>query len=960
MKSFVVTLLAALLPLANMAPEWVPPMAGDDPQPGTVFLPMVANDANDTGGGGGRIVSNGCVGEVRLASNLVPTLQLGDVAGARPIQYLLDEQMIAQTAPNVMPTAHPQNIYLPGWNTKPGATTQVKINLGGTRCLKRLWYYDHQGIGNANLYVSQTGEPNSWGAPIASLNLDRYQEWRSVVLSAVQAQFLLVEFTAQTGVGELLVNVGNIVMATATPTATPASTATPTRTPSPTTTPTMPPLTPSPTQPPSNSAVLEAAAGCASGWRVKLNGANAKRLDGSAQNAWSQAVGALLDEQATFKNGIPWSQWAPGFQSADNVDEALIDFGGTAQLGGVWVYAQGNGSGGDLDLAVHAGGSGNWVLPVSSSEGWQLHNQVSGTARIVRLKRNQPNENIREMVFCTGQQPSTVTPTTTQTPTPTPTGTTVPPTNSGVDSLLPKLALPLAAIQSTQYANLRIDTLADWTNWMTPTNASYYNTPVYYARGGWIRSHPNKPDLACINLHDRHWTTGPDGKAYHTWHRASMPHPDMAGLTCNFGHEHGLDPRLSAVFTASGGLPPFGYVLEQHHSDEATHHGGMHRHEDHVGNKVTFANTYTATFGNAANRDVQNGMVTTRIYDAGFTCSVLSKVHQGAHSVDAFRAHLHEYFLTVACNDAQNTAFSVKMLVPFGSPNVFNDTSLNANAPNFTINLALNPVIGLDGNPISLATQLSPITTSVGLAPNPREFSHFTSYLWKSLTATEPLTDRLNQVDLWTQIVSVKTLKPSGGTGEIQFGPYYIVKNPSRTYDRTYEFEVGRTDKRRVIRTIELCYRPNGASGFIRESAQFCQSAPDQKPAWNSPDSPFNGTYRAVNFKSFAVSNENGYAGFCTDVFGQNPSPLVNGACQNPFHIKQSSATITNHWNEERFRSDGSLNPNAKCAPGTNVCGITGSLLGSAPAPGGGYYPAGLGFELIVDQRNTGPIYGEN
>jgi hypothetical protein len=81
-------------------------------------------------------------------------------------------------------------------------------------------------------------------------------------------------------------------------------------------------------------------------------------------------------------------------------------------------------------------------------------------------------------------------------------------------------------------------------------------------------------------VHDRYSTIGPDGKRYPTWHPPVDP---LSG--CSFGHEHGRDPRGSALYREVGDLP-FGYVNEQ--LDVANL--GMRRHEDHVGHKIEWEN----------------------------------------------------------------------------------------------------------------------------------------------------------------------------------------------------------------------------------------------------------------------------------------------------------------------------------------------------------------------------------
>ncbi|MCU0625654.1 MAG: hypothetical protein MUF21_04085 [Gemmatimonadaceae bacterium] len=67
--------------------------------------------------------------------------------------------------------------------------------------------------------------------------------------------------------------------------------------------------------------------------------------------------------------------------------------------------------------------------------------------------------------------------------------------------------------------------------------------------------------------HDRHVTTGPDGRTYPTWH----PPVDVEAR-CRHTHEHGSNPRLFPAFDAVG-MPPFGYAIAQ--AGESEPHPGF-------------------------------------------------------------------------------------------------------------------------------------------------------------------------------------------------------------------------------------------------------------------------------------------------------------------------------------------------------------------------------------------------
>lgn len=69
---------------------------------------------------------------------------------------------------------------------------------------------------------------------------------------------------------------------------------------------------------------------------------------------------------------------------------------------------------------------------------------------------------------------------------------------------------------------------------------------------------PGPQDTCTVEEHNSYSVIGPDGKRYSTWHAPTHTRSD--GSVCSFGHEHGHDPRLSAVTQT---MPPFGYAAEQ-------------------------------------------------------------------------------------------------------------------------------------------------------------------------------------------------------------------------------------------------------------------------------------------------------------------------------------------------------------------------------------------------------------
>src|SRR5881394_4305209 len=141
---------------------------------------------------------------------------------------------------------------------------------------------------------------------------------------------------------------------------------------------------------------------------------------------------------------------------------------------------------------------------------------------------------------------------------------------------------------------------------------------------------PGPRDDCTAAQHDAYSVVGPDHKRYPTWH------PPVDPVTgCSFGHDHGRDPRGSALDAAVGPIP-FGYANEQ----LDVYDPANPRHEDHFGHKIEWENNVLMHFGSAAAGSLFE-----------IRCDVLTKLHQGTHSKDAFTNNLHELAYHLRCSD---------------------------------------------------------------------------------------------------------------------------------------------------------------------------------------------------------------------------------------------------------------------------------------------------------------------
>ncbi|HEV8123510.1 MAG TPA: hypothetical protein VGP80_04675 [Gemmatimonadales bacterium] len=129
--------------------------------------------------------------------------------------------------------------------------------------------------------------------------------------------------------------------------------------------------------------------------------------------------------------------------------------------------------------------------------------------------------------------------------------------------------------------------------------------------------------------HDRYVVAGPDGKLYPTWHPAVDP---VKG--CSYGHEHGRDPRGSALYQAIGEVP-FGVAGEA----LSIWDSGRALPEDHAAQKVEWQNGVMLQQEVAGQRE-----------DIGVRCDFLVKFHQAVPG-DPSTGNPTELVYHVRCDD---------------------------------------------------------------------------------------------------------------------------------------------------------------------------------------------------------------------------------------------------------------------------------------------------------------------
>jgi len=367
-----------------------------------------------------------------------------------------------------------------------------------------------------------------------------------------------------------------------------------------------------------------------------------------------------------------------------------------------------------------------------------------------------------------------------------------------------------------------------------PDGPALEAAPPAVAFGIW-RPGPGECSAA---IHDRYSTIGPDGKRYPTWH------PPVDPLTgCSFGHEHGRDPRGSALYREVGDLP-FGYVNEQLDASDL----GMRRHEDHVGHKIEWENGIVLRTGGGAGQLLE------------VRCDVLTKLHQGTHSKDAFTNNLHELNYHLRCSD--RTELHVALLTAIGRPGEFERTC---------------------GGTVTVGPA-TPVNSPSG--GGRRRIPDWTCVEAKVLVPEGRGSDFGILHESWETHSELRTAE--GNRLLAAFDPYFQVFRPSRFFDPRQPDGVGRP--------AALC--TTTAHGTHRARSKECDPVQQAVAAggfpalpFDDPRSPFNGARRQVDINNNKVRNAGGPSVWYTDAFGRQgrPTPF-------PGSVRQVLSAIDNDY----------------------------------------------------------------
>lgn len=408
------------------------------------------------------------------------------------------------------------------------------------------------------------------------------------------------------------------------------------------------------------------------------------------------------------------------------------------------------------------------------------------------------------------------------------------------------------------------------------------NAPASQSLGRWT---PSTADTCTQALHDTYFVIGPDGKKYPTWHPPEVIDPDT-NQTCSFGHDHGTDPRNSALWPdlqqhfafdannngvidanelAVSGIP-FGLVSEKLVGSATP------RLEDHTGYKVLWQNNVVRTLASGP---------------PGFdlTCNLLAAYNQATSSADAFASNLFSVTYAVDCNGGSSRAqFPAKVIASvmavYGDPGSFaidrNGTQQSAGVP---ADPASSPFGGGELGRL-IAESIGVFTRVFVPTGQLADFDGALSERWE----TQLRLRRANNTELATLV------------------PALVIADPSR-----YWGGAG------LARTIELCYSGLDAAGNLITDPLFaanivrqargvpCSTIAPNGPAtpannrvaFDDPASPFKACRSSAGFGADAVRNAAGPTLWYTDAFGGNASQVAFANSVKQFVAAVDTGTVT-------------------------------------------------------------------
>ncbi|MCQ9386603.1 hypothetical protein [Brevibacterium moorei] len=339
--------------------------------------------------------------------------------------------------------------------------------------------------------------------------------------------------------------------------------------------------------------------------------------------------------------------------------------------------------------------------------------------------------------------------------------------------------------------------------------------------------------------HEKYQVTGADGEKYDGWHPTTVTDP-QTGKKCTFGHDHGDDPKTSAIYDWTmkklGGETdgiPMAYAGMQSMKDGAN--VVPHRHEDHYGYTFYVANDVAQV------RSDRKGYAKSG--DSKTSCDYLIGLHQGSHSNDALHNNAHEILYAAKCNDGVEMV--VDSLSLFGQPNEYEESCTGR-------------TVKTSGSELPESAHGKRSIPTVACAKK-------TQQVYDADARQAKTSDSWGLYERW-EADQTYTM-PNGNT--VSIDPWFGVRNPSRIADGNEKVAT--------------------ASLFGADTVGWPWSTMTKPLEQTDAASPFNGARRDLYLQNSRLDNRGGQTVWYTDAYGKNPS-------SKPFKgsVKQYASATSN------------------------------------------------------------------
>jgi hypothetical protein len=243
-------------------------------------------------------------------------------------------------------------------------------------------------------------------------------------------------------------------------------------------------------------------------------------------------------------------------------------------------------------------------------------------------------------------------------------------------------------------------------------------------------------------------------------------------------------------------------------------------------------------------------------------CSIMTKLHQGTHSADAFTNNLHELFYYVRC--ANGVELRWQSFHAFGPAGVVSRTCDDDTAP-AAFTPPSSPTIRNDskrGVPDAKCLDILRAKVQQGGDASAEYYANYQEDWPTGIIHGLHQDNTGAYYDNWGQQGAERNPRR---LYEFSAGTYFLVTKPSRYYDSSQPNNLGRR--------LDMCF-----DASLKIDHPDCQIVRSRKATWDSPDSTFKGSSRTVHFDWVTLKNSLEQSVYFSNAMGTASRPVADAA----------------------------------------------------------------------------------